>query len=535
MTKLQLNQKRFLSFKLSLLAILTIEIGFSQTFSISNQTSIGTYMSDGVGLKTLLLNDGSYLSSITTDAGISGDKTIASNGYWDGWLFKTNASNQIIWEKVIGGPGYESVNDIAEDSDGFIYSFGDHDSMVGGNVSVYTNGSSDYFLTKLTSDGTIVWQKNFGGSGGEQAGKITVLGDTLIMLYGQSNSAIGYDKSEPHYGWMDAWVVALDSNGTLLWDKTLGGSESEYASNIVYNPLHNSLMVLIGSDSPISGNKTVDTYGYDDIWLVELDLNGTILQQKSYGGTLSDYVRDVSLNFTNDGFFVLGWSNSSPSGNKTSTNYGDLDLWLFEIDENFNVINDASYGGGYIDGANGFIKRANGELVVYGSSLSGISGVKTEANYGLSDNWILGVDENLILKWQKTMGGSNYDYVNSIIEISHNQFKVFSVSESPISGNKTVGIKGGEDMWIYDLSTTATISSLVDSPISYYPNPVSNMLFFNNIEEHTEVLVFNQMGQLVIKTEVLNSSIETNSLSSGIYMIQVETEFGTFTEKIIKE
>ena len=95
--------------------------------------------------------------------------------------------------------------------------------------------------------------------------------------------------------------------------------------------------------------------------------------------------------------------------------------------------------------------------------------------------------------------------------------------------------KGNRDVWIYDLSTTASISSIVDNPISYYPNPVSNMLFFNNIEEYTEVLVFNQMGQLVIKTEVLNSSIETYSLSSGIYMIQVETELGTFTEKIIKE
>lgn len=521
---------------LSLLSLFAISsYAFNQTFSLTNQKSIGTYMSDGVGQKTLLLNDGSFLSAMTTDAGISGDKTIAGNGSWDSWLFKTNASNQIIWEKVIGGPGYESVNDIAVDSDGYIYSFGINDSVVGGNVTVYTNGSSDYFLTKLTSDGTIVWQKNFGGNGVEQSGQITILSDTLIILNGQSNSAIGFDKTEPNFGWMDAWIVAIDSSGNLIWDKTLGGSESENARCVEYNPVHNSILMLINSDSPISGNKTVDTYGYDDIWLVELDLNGTILQQKSFGGSLSDYVRDISLNFTNDGFFVLGSSNSTPSGNKTSTNYGNHDLWLFEIDENFNIINDESYGGSYIDGANGLIKRTNGELVVFGGSLSGISGVKTEANYGLSDNWILGVDENLVLQWQKTIGGSNYDDLRSVIETNHNEFKVFSESQSPISGNKTVGIKGGEDMWIYDLSTTASISSIVDNPISYYPNPVSNVLFFNSVDDHSLVAIYNQMGQLVLKTEVLNSSIETNSLSSGIYMIQVETALGTFTEKIIKE
>ena len=54
MTTLQLNRKMFLSFKLSLLAILTIEIGFSQTFSLTNQTSIGTYLSDGFIQKTNL-------------------------------------------------------------------------------------------------------------------------------------------------------------------------------------------------------------------------------------------------------------------------------------------------------------------------------------------------------------------------------------------------------------------------------------------------------------------------------------------------
>jgi hypothetical protein len=521
---------------LSLLSLFAISnYAFNQTFSLTNQTSIGTYLSDGFIQKSLLLSDGNFLSGITTDAGISGDKTIPSNGSWDSWIFKTNASNQIIWEKVIGGPGYESVNDIAVDSDGFIYSFGVNDSIVGGNVSVYTNGSNDYFLTKLTSDGTIVWQKNFGGNGGEEADKIKVIGDTLILLSGQSNSDIGFDKTEPNFGWIDGWVVAIDSSGTLLWEKSLGGSGIEFVSNIEYNPTHNSFVVFLSSDSPISGNKTIDTYGNNDIWVVELDLNGAILQQKSFGGSSFEYVQDVILNFSNDGFYVLGWSDSNPSGNKTSINYGNDDVWLFEIDANLNIIQDQSFGGSYIDEGTGLIKTDNGELVIYGASLSGISGVKTEANYGANDNWILGIDSNLVLKWQKTIGGTNFDNVFSVIETSHNQYKVFSVSESPISGNKTVGIKGGEDMWIYDLSTTATISSLVDSPISYYPNPVSNMLFFNNIEEHSKVLVFNQMGQLVIKTEVLNSSIETSSLSSGIYMIQVDTEFGTFTEKIIKE
>lgn len=524
------------SILLSLLSLFAIStFAFNQTFSITNQTSIGTYQHENIVGRSIQLSDGNYLSQSGTEGGIDGDKTIPSFGGSDIWLFKTDVNNQLIWQKAIGGPSMQLPMDILEDQFQNIYCAGIIDSTFWGSPILNTNGYSDYYLAKLSSAGSLIWQKNFGGDLNENVEHILSLGDSMIILSGHSFSGISLDKSSPNYGFSDAWVVALDTSGNLLWEKSFGGSDFEYVSGVIYNPVHNSLIVVISSSSPISGNKTVDTFGGSDIWIVELDLDGSILQQKSFGGISTEFAKDVTLNFSNDGFFVLGWSSSAPSGNKTAMNYGNNDVWLFEIDANLNMVQDQSFGGSNIDTGIDLIKRNNGQLLVFGGSLSGISGVKTEASYGGGDNWILGLDENFILHWQKAVGGSTNDTPLSIFETGHNQFKVFSSSESPVSGNKTVASKGNRDVWIYDLSTTASITSIVDSPISYYPNPVSNMLFFNNIEEHTEVLVFNQMGQLVIKTEVLNSSIETNSLSSGIYMIQVETEFGTFMEKVIKE
>jgi len=525
--------------KTTFLSLLTFfafsNIAFNQTFSITNQTSIGTYQNDNIVGRSIQLSDGNFLSQIGTEGGIDGDKTIPSFGGSDIWLFKTDVNNQLIWQKAIGGPSTQLPMDVYEDQFQNIYCAGIIDSTFWGSPFLNTNGYSDYYIAKLSSSGSLIWQKNFGGDLNENVENILSLGDSMIILSGYSFSGISIDKTSPNYGFSDAWVIALDTSGNLLWEKSFGGSDFEYVQGVVYNPVHNSLLVVINSSSPISGNKTEDTFGGSDIWIVELDLDGSILQQKSFGGTSSELAQDITLNFSGNGFYVLGQSNSSPSGNKTSINYGNNDVWLFEIDANLNMIHDQSFGGSNIDYGIDLIKRDNGELLVFGGALSGISGVKTEASYGGGDNWLLGIDENFILQWQKAVGGSTNDSPLSIFETSHNQFKVFSSSESPVSGNKTVASKGNRDVWIYDLSTTASITSIVDSPISYYPNPVSNMLFFNNIEEHTEVLVFNQMGQLVIKTEVLNSSIETNFLSSGIYTIQVETEFGTFTEKIIKE
>lgn len=70
-------------------------------------------------------------------------------------------------------------------------------------------------------------------------------------------------------------------------------------------------------------------------------------------------------------------------------------------DSNLNLVKDESFGGSNIDEGFSLVNSVNGNLVLLCGSLSGISGLKTENNNGGGDNWILGIDENLDLIWQK--------------------------------------------------------------------------------------------------------------------------------------
>src|SRR6185503_21187367 len=98
--------------------------------------------------------------------------------------------------------------------------------------------------------------------------------------------------------------------------------------------------ILGGSSaSPISGNKEATNFGVNDFWIVRVDSNGVKLWDKSFGGAAQGILggRDgiLSLQQTRDGGFILGGaSNSRPSGNKISTNYGDYDFWVVRVDSN---------------------------------------------------------------------------------------------------------------------------------------------------------------------------------------------------------
>ena len=125
----------------------------------------------------------------------------------------------------------------------------------------------------------------------------------------------GYDAS-------DFWVVRLDAHGSMLWDKSFGGSEDDCLHSLKQTSDGGFILGGHSRSSPGTGNKTSARYGGDDFWVVRLDADGNIVWDKSFGGSGFEYL--YSLQQTADGGFVLGgYSDSSPdTGNKSSPFYG---------------------------------------------------------------------------------------------------------------------------------------------------------------------------------------------------------------------
>ncbi|HNJ90106.1 MAG TPA: putative metal-binding motif-containing protein, partial [Chitinophagales bacterium] len=108
------------------------------------------------------------------------------------------------------------------------------------------------------------------------------------------------------------------------------------------------------------------------------------------------------------------------------------------------------YGGNSADGGRYILQTIDGGFAICGSSYSNDGDVTT--NHGLSDYWILKISGSGELEWQKSYGGSNYDYAQSIQQTNDGGYIVAGVSAS-VDGDIT-GHHGINkyDYWIIKLS-----------------------------------------------------------------------------------
>ena len=238
-------------------------------------------------------------------------------------------------------------------------------------------------------------------------------------------------------------------------------------------PVKDSGYILGGYSYSQGENDKTDTFiGNCDYWIVRIDANGNRKWDKTIGGINSDYETDVQQTIDR-GFILGGYSNSPVSFNKTETRKGVLDYWIVKTDSNGVVKWDKTYGGTKGDYLSSIAQTADSGYIMGGTSSSNISSDKSENSKGLEDYWIVKLDSAGKIVWDKTYGGSRVDRLSVIKEISRDEYIIGGTSNSPVSGDKTdktVGGKGFNDYWIWS-PYTAEGDEKVDGKGGRYKDP----------------------------------------------------------------
>ncbi len=404
------------------------------------------------------------LIAVASPSGVSGNKTIPSFGGYDYWLLKTDAGGNIINQYVYGGSGEESFKKILLLDDGYLLC-GSSDSPISGNKTTANRGFSDYWVMKIDFNGNKVWEKVFGGTGYDNLTGATFIPNTnKIVLYGRSDSPLGFEKTQNPFGYDDYWLLMIDTSGTVIWNKTIGTSESESALESLYF-FKNTLFLVCSSNAPATGTKTCSNNGISDIWITKLDLNGNIQWDKCFGGDGSDWC--------------------------TSAIVHNNQLWL---------------------GA---------------SSSSSISGHKTENSRGGIDYWLLAIDSSANILFQKTIGGSNWDSMHKLFFTSPNSVLMTGFSNSPVSGEKTIPPFGTEDLWFVQAELSVGVEeNIYSSTYHIYPNPVGNYLHIENKNRILQQIIITDIsGKQILKQNVEDNKeqiqISTESFVQGFYLLHL--------------
>lgn len=323
-------------------------------------------------------------------------------------------SQDILWEKSYGGKYSEYLMDAIPTPDyGFIIA-GSSLSGKSGNKSENNNGDLDYWIWKMDENGDLDWQKNFGGSSNDFLQSISLTYDGGFILGGTSSSNKGIDKKEDSKGQDDLWIIKLNADGNEDWQVTLGGEWQEKLQSVIQTK-DGGFLIGASSSSNISGDKKTNTFGNLDYWIIKLDKNGKQEWQKSYGGIYLDEMRSLKETF-DSGFIIGGYSTSPVSGNKTDDSFGVGDFWVIKTDKKGDIIWQKTLGGNQDDQLFVCHQTIDKGFILGGNSNSEVSNGKTSGLRNGSDFWIIKLDENGEISWQESYDFGNVDILSSIIQ-----------------------------------------------------------------------------------------------------------------------
>lgn len=350
------------------------------------------------------------------------------------------SGQDILWEKSYGGKHAEYLFDAIPTPDyGFIL-VGSSVSGKNGNKDERNKGDLDYWVWKMKENGDFDWQKSYGGNKVDLLQSICLTNDGGFILGGTSNSDKGLDKRSDCLGQEDVWIIKLDAKGGEIWQKTLGGYAMEKLLSItqtkdggyILGGTSSSNRTTINEKQAVDLNqKTEDSKGNLDYWVVKLKSSGDVEWQKTIGGIYVDELK--SIHQTSDGGYILGgYSNSPESGNKTEPNFGQSDYWVVKLDKDGEITWQRTYGGDKDDKLFSLIKTKDGGFILGGSSNSGATHTKSKSNKKGTDYWVVKLDENGGIEWQETYDYGMNDMLTSIIQTEDESYLIGGYAQSEI-------------------------------------------------------------------------------------------------------
>ncbi|TAL67075.1 MAG: T9SS type A sorting domain-containing protein [Bacteroidetes bacterium] len=364
-------------------------------------------------------------------------------------IITSNAEEpDILWQKCLGGSNGDNATSIQKTSDGG-YIVGGYTTSNNGDVSG-NHGNTDIWVVKLNSNRVIQWQKCLGGSGNEYVESdksILETSDGGYILAGRTYSNNG-DVSGNHGG-QDYWIVKLNSSGVIQWQKCLGGTGNEELYSIQINSDNGYIVagLAFSNDGDVSGN-----HGLADYWVVKLNSSGVILWQKSLGGTGSD--QGNYINNTSDGGFIVAGQTASNDGD-VSGKHGGYDYWIVKLNSSGNILWQKCLGGNNEEWYPSVLESSDGGFIITGYTTSNDGDVS--GNHGQNDYWVVKLNSSGSIQWQKCLGGSYDDYAESIIQTSDEGYIIVGYTYSndgDVSGNHG----GGKyDAWVVKINNSDVI------------------------------------------------------------------------------
>ncbi|MDT8272788.1 MAG: hypothetical protein RRA35_06315, partial [Desulfomonilia bacterium] len=337
------------------------------------------------------------------------------SSYDDIWLVKLSSSGTVEWQRTYGDTGYDAPVAVHETFD----EFGDTTGYIlTGYTTSFGAGGYDVWVLKLGTSGAIEWQKTYGGSGDDFGRSIQATADGGYVFTADTQSFGA--------GGRDVWVVKTSSTGVVEWEKTYGGSGWDIPESI-----------QVCTDGGYIVGAYTDSFGAgnEDGWVIKLNSDGTLAWQYTYGGEDADYLADLIT--TDDGGYVMtGWSYSY-----TQPYWGgNNDAWVVKLDATGQIVWQRCYNKPYEDSgeiinapdwANSVVQAEDGGYAIVG--------LTDDWDYDRNDDiWVFKVDSLGVLGCDIGMATTTVPDGSAVVSVS-SEANPYAVSDTDDSAETPAG------------------------------------------------------------------------------------------------
>lgn len=491
----------------------------------------------------------------------TGSKADDNHGDLDYWIWKMKENGDLDWQKSYGGSGFDLLQSIKNTRDGGFILAGTSSSSKSFQKKDNCKGLSDFWVIKLNAAGDEQWQRTIGGNGQEELLCAFQTKDGGYILGGSSSSSpISitsskidensftpdiYSKTEKCRGSMDYWVVKLDKDGVIQWQKTYGGEYSDILRSMEQTS-DNGYILAGYSNSPVSGDKTESSKGGGDYWVLKLNDSGVIEWQKTYGGDGDD--QPYAIHQTKDGGYILG--GNSNSSNALTTEGGIVangtDYWILKLDQEGGVVWSKTFDFGKVDILTSLVENADGTYLVGGHArnsaprsgnglVSKAAGLIAKEKDGINDYVALKITEKGDEIWNRTVGSGGEDILRKLVETRDGGYLMAGTSNGS-SKDKNSSI-GGNDFWVVKLKDKKKAEK-VKASIEAIPNPANtytNVIIGYDFTEGTATLI-DMLGRILQHFKISGRTVPVslNGYAEGVYIVKIQTDVKTESVKIIK-
>ncbi|NIN53121.1 MAG: hypothetical protein GTO23_08195, partial [Nitrososphaeria archaeon] len=262
-------------------------------------------------------DDVAYVVQETSDEGyITAGYTYSFGaGEADYWILKLTSEGVVEWQFTYGGIGDDIASFIQETSDGGY--------VVTGYTHAYGVQTSDIWILKLTSEGELEWQHDYGGAGNDKSYSVQQTSDGGYIVAGSTQYLGSLD--------LDFWVLKLTSAGFFDWQSIYGG----YGDDVAYFAQETSDDGYI-----VAGDSNSFGFKESELWVVKLNSLGSIEWENIYGGNDNDYLSFIQET-SDGGYIVAGYTDSFGAGGS--------DALVLKLTSEGNVEWQRAYGGSQED------------------------------------------------------------------------------------------------------------------------------------------------------------------------------------------